>query len=112
MLTRKNIMADTDIWNQLELIRLYQKKTDPQASISKIINEAVKQYIETLHLDELDLSLKLYSKPMSSAETKESNEILQSISTEDSETAEIIELNSVPSPSKEELEELIKWANK
>ena len=47
---------------------------------------------------------------MSSAETKEYNEILQSLSAEDSETAEIIELNSVPSPSKEELEELIKWA--
>lgn len=111
MLARKNIMADLNLWNQLELLRLYRKKTDPQASISKLINEAVKKYIESEKLDELDLALRLYTNPMGKEEARECIDILENLTPEERETSQTIELSAIPEPNKEELAELLKWAN-
>ena len=104
-------MIDNNLWNQLELIKTYRKRQDAQVSISKLISEGISKLLDADKLDAFDIALKLYSKPMELEEEKELSEILNSMTDEDLETAEIIDLAAVPEPTKEELADLIKWAN-
>jgi hypothetical protein len=54
MLLRKNLMIDNNIWNACEILSNIQKK-----SISKLINELLKNEIEKQKNDNVALRLKL-----------------------------------------------------
>ena len=111
MLVRKSIMIDNNLWNQLELIKTYRKQQDAQVSISKLISEGIGKLLAADKLDAFDIALKLYSTPMEATEEKELSELLNNMTDEDMETAEIIDLSKIEEPNKEELSDLIKWAN-
>ena len=87
MRTRHNIMMDEEVWQLLKEARMATDK-----SISQILEEAVKEYIERHKKDSLKLMLLSSIPYVDEEEEKELTELLDSLTQEDLEVAEVEKL--------------------
>ena len=92
MLVRKNIMIEDLDWKALEILQDIKKNNDKKISISKIANEAVKNYIESEKEKNLAFKMKMLSTSMNKAEEEEILKELLDMGKEDLEIARIIDI--------------------
>lgn len=87
MRTRHNIMMDKETWDLLNEIKMITDK-----SISQIVEEAVKEYIDRHKNDSLKLMLLTTVPYVDDEENEELTKLLDELTPEDLEVAEIEEI--------------------
>ncbi|BDU51672.1 hypothetical protein [Haliovirga abyssi] len=86
-MNRKSIVMDKELWEHLKIFKELHKK-----SISFIIREAVKKYLEEKTKNDLAYKMRVLTPYVDDKEQEEIKNILSNLTKEDLETGEIIEI--------------------
>ena len=86
-MVRKSIVMEEDLWENLKIFTEIHKD-----SISSVIRNAVKGYLEEKTKDDLAYKMRTLTPFVDDEEQKELEEVLKNLTSEHFETAEIIKL--------------------